>query len=359
MTAKVITLEPIDGEWVAQWRMRQTHLRDRMRTGIESMELFCERARDREDNSSHKIALADRPKLASALNTEIERLETDCVASGRPFRRRDLMVAARLATADDPHPTKRLHELTLKEDESGEDLCAAIFNYQSLIESLVSFSTEVPEKIYARIFAGTSFSGVETDIVRHRKLVASLKQKIGRIDKLMHVAFKSELREVFDEIAQASAFLRAEGTPIAWPSFDIDAGSGAVPRKSSADVFRSGWTPGHHADVRNAMHYTHLDWHDAVLHLPRCYLGCAAILEEWMRDGDDVEAVNDVLRGIDVARRSITEARSLSDDRTRMTFDDGGVLVDRRYRPSGFDEDGHCWLVIYPSRSRTGLIPML
>lgn len=56
-----------------------------------------------------------------------------------------------------------------------------------------------------------------------------------------------------------------------------------------------------------------LNWYDAVVSLPRAYLGCSAFLPDWVTDPDsNTEAVAKFLAEIDKCHGDIAELRPLS-----------------------------------------------
>lgn len=368
MTKNIYQITPNESNWGWMWRKKEESDDKRRISGAESLRFFKERPKG-------LLSKVDREKIAGALFLEIENLEKHPDVSKKPFSRAELMRQSGLAQQGDANPTKRLHELTLPPwgpidaSKKRRPLCATYYSYIELIKAIIDFSNEEVDEICDRIFSGTSYSGTETDINKNRHLAHELERKIDHIDKMMaNFSSKKTLTQIFDETAQFKEILQKSGSVTNWPYFDLSG-----PYESSDDELPNWeypyWARNYDNDVslsyqdkrRYTMFATCLDWYDAVLHLPRVYLGCAVCLPDWCDAAANTAKRNLWFDEISRSRKEIAELRYLAARRSEIVWQDENVeqYSTKHYRNgSQVDYEGHCWLVIYPSPDGKSLCPL-
>lgn len=344
---------------------------------------FEGRASQRHSNFIEKLSIPDREKIACALLLEIERLESNPELCTSAFSKKALALRAGLAAEHEPTPTKRLHELTMDPGEvifikrQKIALYAKYENYKKLIKAILEFSKEDRGEICMRIFSGTSFEGVETDINSLRAIERELNKKIISVGKILKIIDRTAgLEDVFKKIKDLKEIAQKNGSIINWPFYDLDSpysdGSEELPNwnnpywpKSYTWYFNS-----EISDVRSGVFYPMpLDWYGAILHLPRVYLGCAIYFEDWDVDPNaDTEKLNEYFSEIDISRKEIAEIRLLNERRSSIAWVDlGSGSLRENPMPSVVEErnfpllegEGHCWLAIYPHPSTNGVCPIL
>src|SRR5690606_35655445 len=127
----------------------------------------------------------------TGLHCEIERLT---IASGvnQPFSKAAWMRAA--GFAEPGNPTKRLNEYVLAPsypldhdawEARSRKLNASAYNFACLIEALFPFTEEDPERVYRRIFAGSSFAGSVIDPERYRRAAGQLQELVHAMDRMV------------------------------------------------------------------------------------------------------------------------------------------------------------------------------
>jgi hypothetical protein len=374
VTERIVYLRPDDKNWGVLWRKNEEAEKNRQVKGSASLSVFRQRSRLRPEKSTEYVAQRDREKIACALYLEIERLEKHPELCAAQFSRKGLMQKADIAKEGDPTPTKRMRELTLHPDKPAEDsdkrrlgLCASYDRYIRLIDALISFSREDEEEICIRIFSGTSFSGIETDINKNRGMVRDLESKIKIIDKMLSLVSKRmTLGECFRESARLKERAQKDGSTINWPYFDLQepyAPNGdELPNWESPywSKRHEAFPPSNYDDIyHRAMISTCLDWYHAILYLPRIYLGCAIYFPSWLVGSEDTPSRNDYLRDISQSQEEIAELRPLITRQSVIVFGNDKQEYRSNSRPGGLLEgDGHCWLVIYPSLDGNKLCPM-
>lgn len=376
MTEFVETLTDPIPFWTKAWR---DHLaRNPGVSGATSLALLKEHARE-------KLGKVDRERLALGLHAESVRLG-GAPALRRAFSNAEWMRAAQLA--DEPaNPTKRLSAYLLRPygevspDRWDPDIwelraskvSASARNFALLIDALSEFTIEEHEQVCRRIFAGTSFAATAADNARHERLAARLDTLVRQTDKLVErVLSGPSLEQLFARTAELKDLaLRAGQVSPWWPYFDRDetpASDAALP-DPYWDIHFDG--PATTLDLDNPgyrfMWYPPLDWLDALVHLPRAYLGCAAWLPSWVGDSStETEKVGRLMSELFQNQSTLIEERNLAARETRIAANSlpqtqaaAGKAEERGLEYRFPSEEGHCWLVIYPAQGHRGLCPML
>jgi hypothetical protein len=370
MEKNVFCIKPPGKNWPDLWRLRESIESSRRVEGAASLEVFKRRAK------TPRISKRDREMIACALHFEITRLEEHPELCNGPFSRAALALQAGLA-ADDTNPTKRLRELTLDPQLPKDklairknSLCASYRPYISLIENgLTRFSKEGIEGICARVFSGTSYAGIETDIRKNRMLTHQLANIAAKVNSIVRTILDKSLEDCFRESAILKKSAQTSGSVSNWPFIDLwepYAENGEeVPNWESPY-----WTGSRTNPIQDfrfgdiyyrAILQTSLDWHNTVVCLPRVYLGCAIHLPSWLGDWQGAPHRSEYLAAIDNCTRAIAEQRSLEEQRTKVVFigDEGQTYQTAPSSVNNLMEgEGHCWIVIYPSPNEKGLVPM-
>jgi hypothetical protein len=331
-----------------------------------------------------RLSPSDREKLAAALFVEVDLLKRNAARTIKPFSTAGWMAEANLA-ADDINPTKRLNEYTLdarsltldQYKDRAKKLNARYAHYASLIQALLGFTTEDADMVCSRIFNGTSFESGVADITQCRPIVSSINELVVSISKLIaRVADKEDLETIFARTAKTKERLQKAGSVVNWPYIDL--GEPHAPCKEEVPNWeRPYWDKVESnfnglADPRQGhMLSLSLDWLDALMYLPRAYLGCAVYFPDWDIDPDvDTQRAGIWLNGTAQYQNDLGELRTLHTGRAEVAWRDAHSAlyrlhstvaefteeVSNRRSPS---EEGHCWLVIYPARLRQALCPML
>jgi hypothetical protein len=371
------------GTWAKEWRRylaRQTR-----RSGCESLALLRQFATVKPG----RLSQSDRERMATALHCEVERL-SGTVHDGLPFSKAAWMRGAGL---DEPgNATKRYGEFVLAPwysmdyetwEERRNKLSAGAGHFGRLIEALFVFSSEAPEQVCRRIFAGTSFAGDSIDPERYTRAAGQLQALVRAADALVGYGNGQEgIEGLFTRTAQVKRRMLAMGSrPPSWPYPDwfypstgvLDIPSVYWDERDSADCDMEG--PGAHAmfdtkdpRYRNLLRMT-FGWLDSLVHLPRAYMGCISFPQDLVGDVEqETDEIGLQLAVQDRLQYSLVERRELATGRTRIQgihpadLQDGPAragqtipLQERRHP----EEEDHCWLVIYPAKGGKGLCPML
>jgi len=369
--------------WAREWRRYLA--RQVRRRGCESLALLRQFATVKPG----RLAPSDRERIATALHCEVERL-LGTVCDEQPFSKAAWMRAAGL---DEPgNATKRYGEFVIAPwystdyetwEERRNKLSASAGHFGRLIEALCMFSSDAPEQVCRRIFAGTSFAGDAIDPERYARAAGHLQALVRATDALVAYGNDKEgIEGLFVRTAQVRRRMPSTGSrPPSWPYPDW-----FYPRTGVLDIPDVYWDerdsveygmagPGAHAMFdANDPRYRNLlrmsfDWLGSLVHLPRAYMGCMAFPQDLV---DDVEQEADQI-GVHLSiqyrlQHSLVERRELAPSRTRIQ---GIHPADLQDGPAGAgemvplqekrhpEEEGHCWLVIYPAKGRKGLCPML
>lgn len=331
-----------------------------------------------------RLSPSDREKLASALFVELDLLKRGVVRTVKPFSTAAWMAEAGLASGD-INPTKRLNEyvldarsLTLAQyKDRAKKLSARHAHYARLIQALLSFINEDADTVCRRIFIGTSFESGVANVDQCRPIVSSINELVANISKLIaRVADKEDLETIFARTAKTKERLQRAGDVINWPYIDLGKPYAScqeeVPNweRPYWDEVESNFNG--FADPRHGhMVSLSLDWLDALMYLPRAYLGCAVYFPDWDIDPDvDTQKAGTWLNGTREYQNDLAELRTLQTGRAEVAWHDAhSVLYRSRSTVAKFTgevsnrrfpaEEGHCWLVIYPARLRQALCPML
>lgn len=331
-----------------------------------------------------RLSPLDREKLAAALFVEVDLLKRDTARTVKPFSTAAWMAAASLA-GDDINPTKRLNEYTLdarslplnQYKDRAKKLSARHTHYARLIQALLGFTNEDRDAVCSRIFTGTSFESGVADVTQCRPIISSINELVVSTSKLIaRVADKEDLETIFARTAKTKERLQQAGSVVNWPYIDL-----GEPHASCEEEVPNWERPYWHdvesnfngfADPRHGhMLSLSLDWLDALMYLPRAYLGCAVYFPDWDIDPDvDTQRAGTWLDGTGQYQNDLAELRTLHTGRAEVAWRDAHSaqyklhstvaefteeFSNRRF-PS---EEGHCWIVIYPARLRHGLCPML
>lgn len=386
MIGKISKIRPDENNLAVFFRQYRESQKSRIAIGEKSLAIFEERASHRCDSLTEKLSISDREKIACALFLEIQSLEQRPELCNGSFSRKNLAISAGLAEATDPTPTKRLHELTIDPcklinkkiiQKKKIDLYAKYENYKKLINAILAFSKENRGEICKRIFAGTSFEGFETDINLLRDIAGRLNKKILSVDRVFKIISPhAGLEDKFNEIANLKESAQKYGSVINWPFIDLEEpysqenmeipnwNTPYWPKRHGNDSFDT-------SDVRGgAMRILPLDSYNAILYLPRLYLGCAVYLNDWGINPDkDTHKLNEFLSEIAISRREIAELRLLSERKPSMIWLNDNNFFRKSASPPTFnatnnnlfrilDGEGHCWIAIYPA-PQGGICPVL
>lgn len=361
--------------WMKSWR---DHLaRNPSVSGETSLALLKEHART-------KLTQVDRERLAQGLHAETARLVGG--TSRRVFSNAEWMRAAGLD--DEPaNASKRITEYILpphwqiysrKDDSDSWELrakriSASARNFALLIDALREFTDEDHGQLCRRIFAGTSFATTVAETDRHTRLASTLKTLVGQTDKLVErVLSGTGLTQLFARTAEVKAAMLRAGCISAWwpyydreealaanaplpdPYWDIDYDGPSTTLDPSDPGYRNLFRPP-------------LGWLDALMYLPRAYLGCATWVPAWVPEPEIApEKVGQLMAELYQYQSTLIEKRHLIRRETRIRVQSSlhadaasaAQVADPLHRRSP-DEEGHCWLVIYPAQNRKGLCPML
>ena len=397
MSADLLSLQSGFPPWRVLLREREAASQDRAVTGTACLAVMADRCGPNDDigkSERGRLGLRDRARIATALRTEVSTLENAPERCRRPFSVALLMLEAELVTADDPAPTKRLPEYVAdclhgrpKENAARRArLHARMFRYRKLIEALLTFTEEDPDAVCDRIFAGTTFRGTETDIHEHRRIAAVLADACTSASKATTVLRAREtLESVFRRTAAAKETVQKKGALTNWPNLDLnkpweEALHGSAGYDSEMPDWTNPYWPAQHAKAKELFALPgmgssgfiplSLNWYDAVLSLPRVYLGCAVSLPDWLCLDELTSArAAGYVEEIDAASREGVETRSLDTGSREVMWRHGDDMLVTQFARRNRDPvtgkwralegEGHCWLVIYPSPSGKGLCPLL
>ena len=284
-------------------------------------------------HGGQKIDRADRERLAMGLHSETLHISGAPNLRG-PFSKADWMCAAGLA--DEPaNPTKRLNEYVLPpyglpnvatwELRAGR-LSASARNYARLIDALLEFTDEDTDQVCQRIFAGSSFAATTADAGRYERLAAQLNELVAQTDKLVERIYPgASLEQLFRRTAEVKAkMLRAGYSSAWWPYFGRNEPVPADDALPDPYWELSYVFPYTTVDPSNpAYRYMlcpPLDWLDALMHLPRAYLGCAAHVPNWVAEPDAASAkVGQLMADLHQFQSTLTEERNLATRDARIS----------------------------------------
>lgn len=357
--------------WTKSWRDHCA--RNPGMPGHASLALLRKRFRE-------KLDRADRERLAIGLHTESTRIAR-IGRQDKPFSNAAWMIAAGMVS-EPTNPTKRLNEYVLPSydpnnvdawEERASRLVVSARDYPKLIEALLGFADEDHDALLRRIFAGSSFSISAEEIARYGRLAAGLTELIAQTDKMVsRVQPGTSLVRTFTRTADVKTELMRDGSPMAWwpyfPPLDLPAPGAALPDPywdlthehpyGAADPSRPAYR-------RMAM--PPLDWLDGLMYLPRAYLGCATRVPDWIAAPEEhPEKVGKLFADLYALQSTLTEVRSPLTGEVRCDAPGARDGIDPSPIEEGIpqgarwiSEEGHCWLVIYPARGRSGLCPLL
>lgn len=362
--------------WTKSWR---DHLaRTTSMSGLTSLEMLKKRARE-------KLSKVDRERLALGLHVETMRLKSAATLP-RPFSGAEWMPAAGLAS-EPANASKRMNEYVLTPygqtnrpawDPEGWELrvshlSASVRDFAALIEALLRFTDESPEQICHRIFTGTSFATTTAESQRCERLAARLDALVAQTDKLVdRVSPGAGLTALFTRTAQVKESMLRAGSASAWwpyPNRDEPVSIGVLPAPYWDLAYDQAHVTLDPVDPRyRYMSCPPLDWFNALLYLPRAYLGCVTYVPSWVTTPDPAaEDVGQLMATLYESQSTLTEVRTLAtgDARIRAPGDRRddpcasrmAPTLDANYRFP--EEEGHCWLVIYPAQSGKGLSALL
>jgi len=266
--------------------------------GETSLALLQEHARTR-------LNPVDRKRIALGLHVETARLLRAGARSG--FSNAEWMRAAGLDN-EPANASKHITEYLLppygqtgpgKWDPDGWELRVKRLSpdarkFALLIDALRQFTDEDHGQICTRIFAGTSFATTPAEIERHARLADTLDALVIQTDKLVErVLAGTNLQQLFARTAEAKAtMLRAGCASAWWPYFDRHEGVAADASLPDPywDVHYDGpaTTPDPSDPGYRYLFQPPLGWLDALMHLPRAYLGCVTWVPAWIPEPEAV-----------------------------------------------------------------------
>lgn len=321
------------------------------------------------------ILLRDRVKIAHGIQLEIERLENDSDLCIGNFSKSALVRRSNGPGRDDPNPTKRLREVTIRGDQLENEkrtacLSARSFPYHSIITSIAGFSRESREAILERIFSGTTVTGAEHEVSDSRVIAEQLNRRLDRLEKVFKLQVRRSLMDIYTESATRKAVHQQAGGKCNWPFFklddDYDSSLDSVARGSELPDWRDAyWAQDH--QIFGWRVPTCLDWLETVVFLPRYFLGYGFLVNEWMTSGsmsDPTEASRIRAELAAECRKNLDGAgewRPWANPGTKIVF----LKDEMRLRHSGnigtwLEGQAQMWLVVYPDPERRGrLCPML
>ena len=379
MNAKVIQLHHPKVDHARAVREFEQKLGLRQIKGGQCLVVMDERAK------SMSLSVADRGKLASGLHMEIKKLQEYPALCREPFDTRKLVLRADLADPD-VNPTKRLPEFVRNPyaksvtsiDAFGKKINTSYASFARLIRALLTFTLEDPDKVCDRIFAGTSMQGTEVDASEHRRLALSLEKRVKNVDhQLARFTALGTVQDVFNLTARTKREIQEKGSNVNWPFSDFD------PEWQDAEDYEwPDWTRPYwpqqlkgkdlqSEDLRVALlHAMSLDWQDALVYLPRIYLGSVMYPLDYCLDLREKpgDAANR-FASLNLNHRQVVELRSMVNGQSKVmwqtehtgTYPDEEVWREKWQRTYTFSGSNSydCYLVIYPDPIKQGLCACL
>lgn len=316
------------------------------------------------------VPLRDRIKIAHGIQLEIELLVADPRLQGK-FTKSALVLNSGISSSEG-NPTKRLREVTIRNDQLTDEkrsrcLSATALPYAQIIESIVKFSQDSEEGILDRIFSGTTIAGSEHEVADSRKMAGRLNDLLARVDKVFELQVGNGIASAYAESAHRKSLHQQSGGRCNWPFFDFD---DSVDPNADADGDLANWRHPYWAPDHTRFGWrkaTCLDWLSAIAFLPRHYLGCGFLEEDWLAPQER----SDPARMAQVREQLLIECRlgqvsagqwkPLAKPASAVLFmTNGGQLGRPNSLGTWLDHQGQMWVVIYPDpENRERVCPTL
>lgn len=318
---------------------------------------------------NRKLEKAERIILARALDKELTKLKR------KPgFNLGKFAIEAKLS--EDP-TSRNLHKLTLSmtaSDARQHALAAYTNSYCKLIEAIHKEIGGSLDELFDRVTRGTSLHKSKTNDSETFTLFYALEKTISNISNgFREISGGLTVLEVFQETAKMKVRLRKDDKSLfRWPYYDADIPydqenpadyehgySGpegyAPPRlEDEIDVKYAYWRRNVDFDLEYSfqeygghVHASDLAHYDAIINLPRIYLGLAMDWSEQSNFECQAQQRDWAIKAID----ELGERRDPDSGQAEIVWRNPatGKHDVSTHDSTGTNETDHCWLIIYPS----------
>jgi hypothetical protein len=305
--------------------------------------------------SGKALSKPDRNALARAMHKELGKL------SAKGIKRGDLAKAAGFEH-------KELYRLTLPPDADPEKrgLRASLSKYRDLIKAIQKLTGDNISQLVERLTYGTTLHPSQVQGVEEAEgLLRGLEAIINRIDReFSEITDGLTLYQKFMETAELKAKMARDRSLLRWPFWDVydpdDKGTRVADAVDSRYAYWERDTYTHFTQT------TQIGSYEAIMYLPRIYLGITIVDEEFINDDGNLQPYVDFTNKYrDFYRKGVGEIGEIRDNETgeahiaRLRRKTGEWVKGLVYNNGHVHESGHTWLLIYPSLDNSFLTVFL